>query len=871
MKKRFPTGTKLVLALSAALGTVLFVYGYNAAADAGRPDTQPARDSNAGPPPDRASASEADRDPEYVERRREYLRRFLGTGPDGVSPSDYARALEMARALPPSVVPRGRSFMSPEAIDTFSPWTSPIPPPILNNFGGNASGMIYTLGIDPTNANIVYAGGYGGLAKSTNGGVNWQYLSDAWASHAVTSIAIHPSAHNVLYVGTGSDYLPYGAGLYRSTDAGTTWGSPLGASQFAGTAIRTVAIDPNAPSRSGTIIYVANGLSTTSGLWRSNDSGVNWTRLRQAPTLYNGIYDVAVDASTNPSIVYITEEDGTFRSTDSGQNWTFIHSALAGQNKLRVVSSALYLIAPGDPAHNLYKLDAWGEWSQIPTACPSGADACGAGSYLGLGTVAVNPANPQIILGGTFGSFRTTDEGAHWTQIGAHWYGDPDPSLNIHPDHRVIAFSADPAIAYDGNDGGIVRSTDTGAHWTNLNQNLPGALFYSAALSRDGTMIAGSQDNGAVFSRLGAAWNTALLGDSNHNLIDALDGTTAYYVGYSSNGFARFNTVTQASYNIAPAALISDPACNFFPTFSMNTSSSTRLLAACQHVVRTTDGKATPVVWTTIGGSLALPSPAPQNEWWNSVTAAAEAPNNSNVIYAVGQFGKVWVTSTANNGPSATWNDVTQNLPGGISGVTVHPTDSQTAYLACNAAVFKTTNMGGSWTAYGIANLVYRDVAIDPANPQHIFAACNAGVYASTDGGGTWGTIAGIPLGMVVGSLSFNATSRQLAAATYGRGVYLLNLDNVPPTVAITSPADGATVSGNVTVTATADDNHAVAGVQFKLDGLNLQPEDTTAPYSIVWDANLLSGSHDLTAVARDPATNSTTSATVTVKVIQDH
>jgi hypothetical protein len=383
-------------------------------------------------------------------------------------------------------------------------------------------------------------------------------------------------------------------------------------------------------------------------------------------------------------------------------------------------------------------------------------------------------------------------------------------------------------------------------------------------------MIAGSQDNGAVVSRLGAPWDTVLWGDSNHNLIDAMDSTYAYYVGYSSNGFTRYNTVTHAGYDISPAVLVSDPACNFFPTFSMNTSSSPRLLAACQHVVRTTDGKATPVVWTAIGGSLALPSPAP-NEWWNSVTAAAEAPNNSNVIYAVGQFGKVWVTSTANNGPAATWNDVTQNLPGGISGVTVHPTDSQIAYLACNAAVYKTTNMGATWNAYGIPNLIYKDVAIDPANPQHIFAACGAGVYASTDGGGTWGSIAGIPLGMGTGSLSFNATSRQLAAATYGRGVYLLDLDDVPPTVAITSPAGGATVSGNVTVTATASDNHAVAGVQFKLDGVPLQLEDTTAPYSIVWDANLLSGSHDLTAVARDPATNSTTSATVTVKVIQDH
>ena len=85
--------------------------------------------------------------------------------------------------------------------------------------------------------------------------------------------------------------------------------------------------------------------------------------------------------------------------------------------------------------------------------------------------------------------------------------------------------------------------------------------------------------------------------------------------------------------------------------------------------------------------------------------------------------------------------------------------------------------MGMNWTQYGVPNLIYRDVAIDSANPQHIFAASNAGVFASPDGGMTWGNMSeGIPAGMVVSALSFNAASRQLAASTYGRGVYMLNV-----------------------------------------------------------------------------------------------
>jgi hypothetical protein len=85
--------------------------------------------------------------------------------------------------------------------------------------------------------------------------------------------------------------------------------------------------------------------------------------------------------------------------------------------------------------------------------------------------------------------------------------------------------------------------------------------------------------------------------------------------------------------------------------------------------------------------------------------------------------------------------------------------------------------MGTTWVQEGVQDLIYRDVAIDPANPEHIFAASNAGVFASTDGGLTWGNLSdGIPTGMVVTALSFNAASRQLAASTYGRGVYMLNV-----------------------------------------------------------------------------------------------
>src|SRR3989454_8294191 len=92
--------------------------------------------------------------------------------------------------------------------------------------------------------------------------------------------------------------------------------------------------------------------------------------------------------------------------------------------------------------------------------------------------------------------------------------------------------------------------------------------------------------------------------------------------------------------------------------------------------------------------------------------------------------------------------------------------------------------------------------------------------------------------------------------------------DITPPSVSITSPVSGNVLSGTTTVSATASDNVGVAGVQFKLDGINIGTEVTTAPYSISFDTTtVLNTSHTLTAVARDAASNRTTSAGIPVTI----
>jgi hypothetical protein len=91
--------------------------------------------------------------------------------------------------------------------------------------------------------------------------------------------------------------------------------------------------------------------------------------------------------------------------------------------------------------------------------------------------------------------------------------------------------------------------------------------------------------------------------------------------------------------------------------------------------------------------------------------------------------------------------------------------------------------------------------------------------------------------------------------------------DLIPPSVSITSPAIGATLSGTTNVTASASDNVGVTKVEFLLDGA-LQSTDTSSPYAWSWNTTTASNAaHVLTAKAYDAATNSTTSAAINVTV----
>jgi hypothetical protein len=125
------------------------------------------------------------------------------------------------------------------------------------------------------------------------------------------------------------------------------------------------------------------------------------------------------------------------------------------------------------------------------------------------------------------------------------------------------------------------------------------------------------------------------------------------------------------------------------------------------------------------------------------------------------------------------------------------------------------------------------------------------------------------------GSHTITAVARDAAGNTTTSTAFTVTVSNTPdttaPTVSITAPLDAANVSGSsVAISANAADTggSGLVGVQFKVDGSNIGSEDASSPYSVNWDSNTVAdGTHTLTAVARDGAGNTTTSASVNVSV----
>ena len=124
---------------------------------------------------------------------------------------------------------------------------------------GPEGGYVRALAIDPQTPTTLYAGTYGGVFKSTDGGGNWSTVNTGLTATGVYALAIDPQTPATLYAGTD------GGGVFKSTDGGANWSAVN--TGLTNTYVYALAIDPQTPAT----LYAG----TYGGVFKSTHGGGN--------------------------------------------------------------------------------------------------------------------------------------------------------------------------------------------------------------------------------------------------------------------------------------------------------------------------------------------------------------------------------------------------------------------------------------------------------------------------------------------------------------------------------------------------------------------------------------------------------------------
>jgi photosystem II stability/assembly factor-like uncharacterized protein len=657
----------------------------------------------------------------------------------------------------------------------------------------NVGGRVTAIALDPTNANIIYAGAAGGgVWKSIDGGVNWKNIFSE--SSSIGSLVLSPENSQIVYVGTGEGNpggvaIYPGNGVWRSTDGGQTWIN-IGLTNSG--QIGKLAIHPSSPNRIfAAVLGRYRSRTQDRGIYRSLDSGATWTRVLYL-TDTTGACDVVIDPSNQNRIIAAMWDryrpltysivnglnTGLWLSTDGGDHWTKATSGFpSNDSTLGRISLAF---APSQPGlvfalasnglsvYGIYKsIDGGNTWLQVSSGDPFINES----QVWYNNVIAVHPVNPAILFAGMTEMYESTDGGSTWNDVTFDMHVD---------DHAIEFFPAIPGRMVIGNDGGVFISTNTGGSWIK-SYHLPVTQFYAGTVdySNPKRYSGGTQDNGTPRTLTGSDsdWVNIFVGDGFYVLVDPNNSNRIYAeyqyggLGYSTDGGSTFWDGT--------TGIDTTSRKNWETPIAMDPTTSTTLYTGTYLLYKTTNGMQS---WKAISGDLTRGP----NGRIGTITTIDVARTNPNVVYVGTDDAKVSVTT---NG-GTTWTDVTGSLPlRWVTRVTVDPDSANVAYVtqsgyledSFSSHLNKTTDFGNSWTSIGggLPVVPLNDIVVDPRYRGYLYVATDLGVQYTSDNGVTWNALGtGMPE-VPVHDLALHPPTGKLIAFTHGRSAYTFDLSTI--------------------------------------------------------------------------------------------
>jgi photosystem II stability/assembly factor-like uncharacterized protein len=658
----------------------------------------------------------------------------------------------------------------------------------------------------------------GGVWKTTDGGSNWTPLFDKEAISSIGAIAVAPSDHNIVYVGTGEAALrgniSYGAGVYKSVDAGKTWKN-IGLTDTRH--IGALIVHP----KNADIVLVAAlghafGPNQERGIFRTTDGGKTWMKVLSKDQDTGGI-DVVFDPH-NPSVVFATlwqarrqpwffasggPGSGLYRSEDGGATW----KRLEGNGLPEGILGRIGVSVSGADSNRIYAMieakegglfrseDGGTKWARV------NEDGRFRQRAWYFSKIYADPKAPDTVYVLNTGLFRSVDGGKSFTLLPAR-----------HGDHHGLWIDPDnPQRIANANDGGASISTDGGKTWTTQN-NQPTAQFYHVAVDNAFPyhLYGAQQDNSniGIASRtdsgvIGAQdWFQAGGGECGFVIPDPRDWRVIYS---NSEGYlTRYDKNKEHSHDASVLPLDNsghgavDLAHRFqwISPLLLSPHNPDTIYTAAECVFKSTDQGNS---WTQISGDLTRndkskqqPSGGPLTnditsvEYYDTIFALTESPLKKGMLWAGTDDGLVHVTMDEGQH----WTNVSPKAPewSTVDLIEPSPHDANTAYVAIDRHklddikpyIFKTTDAGKTWTAIttGIpegANV--HAVREDPTRRGLLYAGTELGMFVSFDDGAHWQPL---QLNLPVSPIhDLVVKDDDLVVATHGRSFWIL--DDITP------------------------------------------------------------------------------------------